>query len=192
MAKTPASNTDDAIADELGKNPVAPKGRATPSRKEREAARKRPLVAGRDAASRKAARSAEQAARERARIGMTNGEERYLPAKDRGPQKRYVRDYVDARFSIGELMIPVVGLLFIASLVTITSMTVIIEIAIYSFFALVAIDVVVLGFILNRRLAEKFGAANVERIRLYAAMRAIQFRRLRLPKPQVKRGAYPR
>ena len=38
---------------------------------------------------------------------MKTGEERYLPARDRGPVKRFIRDYVDSRFSFVELMIPV-------------------------------------------------------------------------------------
>ena len=37
----------------------------------------------------------------------------------------------------------------------------------------------------------KYGKDKVERIRWYAAMRSIQMRFLRLPKPQVKRGQYP-
>jgi hypothetical protein len=50
----------------------------------------------------------------------------------------------------------------------------------------------VLGFVIRKRLAQKFGADRIERgVKLYAAMRALQFRRLRLPKPQVRRGQYP-
>ncbi len=54
-----------------------------------------------------------------------------------------------------------------------------------------SIDIVVVGFILKRKLGAKFGEDKVERIRWYAAMRGLQLRRLRLPKPQVKRGAFP-
>ena len=43
----------------------------------------------------------------------------------------------------------------------------------------------------TRKLAAKFGEDKVERVRWYAAMRALQLRPLRLPKPQVKRGQYP-
>ena len=43
----------------------------------------------------------------------------------------------------------------------------------------------------NKKLAAKFGADKVEKVRWYAAMRALQLRPLRLPKPQVKRGQYP-
>ena len=56
-------------------------------------------------------------------------------------------------------------------------------------FIAVAIDCVILGFLVRRKLAAKFGGMDrVERgVRWYAAMRAIQLRVIRLPKPQVKR-----
>jgi hypothetical protein len=61
---------------------------------------------------------------------------------------------------------------------------------IYVFFFAAIIDAFIYGRILQKRIAERVGAANVERgIKWYAAMRAFQFRRMRLPKPQVKRGA---
>ena len=58
------------------------KGHATPTRKEQEAARKRPLVPSDRRLAARQSRSQVQAARDRARVGMANGEERYLPARD--------------------------------------------------------------------------------------------------------------
>ena len=69
--------------------PLSGKGHATPTRKEREAANKRPLVAGDNKEARKASRAKLQESRDRARVGMANGEEKFLPVRDRGPQKRY-------------------------------------------------------------------------------------------------------
>ena len=37
---------------------------------------------------------------------MRDGDERYYPARDKGPERRFVRDFVDARFSLVELVIP--------------------------------------------------------------------------------------
>lgn len=191
MAKSIPSEADRLAAEELDSNGVPTKGRATPTRKEREAARKRPLVAGNSPEARKAAKGANQTQRERARIGLANGEEKYLPAKDRGAQKRYVRDYIDARYSFGELMIPIVVLLFVATLVPSPGVQSAVEIAVYGLVLLIIIDVVVLGFRLNKKLTAKFGADRLEKIRWYTAMRAIQLRALRMPKPQVKRGQFP-
>ena len=37
---------------------------------------------------------------------MRNGEEKYLLARDKGPVRRFIRDFVDSRFSFIELIIP--------------------------------------------------------------------------------------
>ena len=170
---------------------AAGKGRPTPTRKEKEDARKRPLVSSDRTAARKISREQMAEARERARIGMARGEEKYLPIRDRGPQKKYVRDYVDARFSVGELMIPFVGVLLITTFIPITAIQSIGILALWAFLGIAIIDAVILGFLLKRKLSAKFGEGRVEKVRWYAAMRAFQLRPMRLPKPQVKRGQYP-
>jgi len=170
---------------------LAGKGRPTPSRREREAQRKRPLVPEDRRQANKEARAKLAQAREKARIGMANGEERYLPARDKGPQKRYVRDYVDARFSVGEVMIPLMFLVIVLTFFPQPEIQFFGILALWAFFLVAIIDCVVLGFLINRRLKEKFGDSRVERVRWYAAMRALQLRPMRLPKPQVKRGQYP-
>jgi hypothetical protein len=190
VAKPTQSEADRLAAEELEKNPAAPKGRATPTRKEREAARKRPLVGDRSPEARKASRAAEQAQRDRARVGMANGEEKFLPAKDRGAQKRYIRDYVDARWNFGELMIPIVVILFITLLLPINAQSAV-NLGLYALVLIIIIDSVVLGWRLGRKLNAKFGAENVQKYRFYAAMRAIYLRQLRMPKPQAKRGQFP-
>lgn len=181
MAKTPTPPPADDTA-------VTGKGRATPTRKEREAANKRPLV---PSDRRQAARMSKDqlaAQRERARVGMAAGQEQYLPQRDRGPQKRYTRDFVDARWSVGEVLLPLLALVIVTYFFP--------TIAQYALFgvwiviAIVVIDGIVIGFQLNRRLTAKFG--SMERgVRWYAFMRAIQLRPMRMPKPQVKRGQYP-
>ncbi|MBZ6371944.1 MAG: DUF3043 domain-containing protein, partial [Microbacterium hominis] len=93
-----------AAPDAAPEVPAGPgKNRPTPSRAEQEAARKRPLVA--DTKEARARAKAELAAqREKARIGMANGDERYLPVRDKGPQRRFVRDWVDSGWHAGELL----------------------------------------------------------------------------------------
>ncbi len=188
MAKTPPSTTDSSSD---APNEVVGKGHATPSRREKEAARKRPLVSSDRGEARKNARAQQQIQRDKARIGLANGEEKYLPARDRGPQKRYVRDYVDARLSIGEALLPFLFIVIIATIIPSQEVVAILYIVVYGFITVAIVDVVVVGFILKRRLAEKFGADRVESFRFYAAMRAMQMRIMRLPKPQVKRFQYP-
>jgi len=128
-------------------------------------------------------------ARDRARIGMANGEEKYLPAKDKGPQKRFIRDYVDARFSVGELILPVFIVIFLTMLIP--QIAAYGTIVAYAIILVTAVDAVVMCVQLKRKLDAKFGRDKVEPFRFYAVMRTIYWRRLRLPKPQVKRGQYP-
>ncbi len=170
---------------------VVGKGRPTPSRKEAQALKAQPLVGSRDKAVRKAQRLKMNEARERARVGMMAGEERYLGSRDRGSQRRWVRDYVDARISVGEFLIPLMVILLILMFVPGPAQVYGIFI-VWGFLAFAIVDAVFLGMILKRKLAKKFGAEHVQKgFRWYAAMRAFQFRMMRVPKPQVKRMQYP-
>jgi hypothetical protein len=182
-----------AVDYELNTDSVsAGKGHATPTRKEREAANLHPLVNSDRKAAGKASRAKMAESRERARIGMANGEEKYLVARDRGPQRRYIRDFIDARFSVGEIMIPIMFVVIILTFVQDDVFQVLAILGLWLFFILAVVDCLIVGFRINRKLAAKFGADQLQRgNRWYAAMRALQLRMMRLPKPQVKRGQYP-
>jgi len=185
---------ESAVVDEQTAEPGASgKGRPTPSRRERELARQRPIVPKDRKQAARDSRAREQEQREKARLGMAAGDDRYLPARDKGPQKRYVRDYVDARLSIGEFLIPIMVVVLIATFVSNPVIQGWAMLVVWVFVAITIVDVVILGFVLKRKLAERFGGADkVQRgFRWYAAMRTIQMRFLRLPKPQVKRFQYP-
>lgn len=193
MAKPDTSKTGTPVEYELNTDSVSSsKGRATPTRKEREAANLRPLVSSDRKAGNKANRAKMAESREKARIGMANGEEKYLPMKDRGVQRRYIRDHFDARWSVGELIIPVMFIIIILNFIKDVSIQSAAFIGLLGFFAIAVIDSVVAGIIVKRKLADKFGSDKLQSGNAwYGAMRAFQFRRLRLPKPQVKRGQYP-
>jgi len=122
---------------------------------------------------------------------MERGEERYLPARDKGPQKRFVRDYVDARWNVGEVLLPLMVLVIVTYFIPNQYVAIYALAAVWAVILLVVIDCLILGRTLRKKLAAKFGAGKVERVTWYAAMRAVQLRALRLPKPQVKRGEYP-
>ena len=194
MAKHPvnpdATPAEDTAAPVAAGTPLG-KGAPTPTRRQQEAARKRPLVPDDRKLAAREARQKSAQARERARIGMAAGEEKYLPLRERGPQKRFVRDYVDARFNVGEFMIPIMFVVIILTFIPDPLVQTYGILGLWAFFIVAVVDCVILGFTLNRKLARKFGAGNVQRVRWYAAMRALQLRIMRLPKPTVKRGQYP-
>jgi len=167
------------------------KGRPTPTRREREEANRRPLVAtGKEAQKAQRARLAE--VRERQRVGMANGEEKFLPERDKGPQRKFIRDYVDARYSVGEAMIPIMVLVIVMSIIQVAAIQMITLFVLWGFFIVAVIDCLVVGRLVTSKLTEKYGVGNVQRgNKWYAAMRAMQMKPMRMPKPQIKRGQYP-
>ncbi|HCX86196.1 MAG TPA: DUF3043 domain-containing protein [Micrococcales bacterium] len=195
----PATGTQDAKAPATGASssgaevsPADRKGRPTPTRKEAEAKNRRPLVAsaGDPKAARAEQRKANAEARARMNEAMNTGDERYMPVQHKGVQRRYIRDYVDARFSIGELFIPAAILILVVAFTQPVAIQQYFTYAVWGLLALVILDGFVLNYILKGRLRAKFG--TVERgIPFYAVMRSVQLRPLRMPKPQVKRRQYP-
>nr|WP_318244846.1 DUF3043 domain-containing protein [Microbacterium pullorum] len=167
------------------------KGRPTPSRAEREAARKRPLVA--DTKEARARAKAELAsAREKARIGMANGDERYLPVRDKGPQRKFARDFVDAGWHLGEVVMPMMLLVIMLTFVPIPAITYWSFIGLWIFILFVIGDMILTSIRVKKAAKARFGDTRMEKgLGWYAAMRTIQMRFMRLPKPQVKRGQHP-
>lgn len=196
MAQTPAAPAPNDAPSEgtvLNGVPVAAsgKGRATPSRAEQEAARRRPLVADTKEAKARA-RADLNAQRERARVGMAAGDEKFLPLRDKGPQRRFVRDYVDGRWTLGEFVMPMMVLVIIATFIPVGFFQYWSFIGLWIFILFVIGDMIILSATVKKRVAAKFGKDKVEKgIGWYASMRSMQMRFMRLPKPQVKRGHRP-
>ncbi|KGM10942.1 DUF3043 domain-containing protein [Cellulomonas bogoriensis] len=169
------------------------KGRPTPRRSQAEAARKRPLVPSDRKAAIRAQRAAAKDKREREYRAMQTGDERFMPARDRGPVRRWIRDYVDARRNLGEYFLPVALLMVFSTFVTAGNPTagVVVILVMYTIVLITIVDAVILSRVLKRRLADRFGAEVPRGSRMYGVMRAFQIRRTRLPRPQVRRGEYP-
>ena len=174
---------------EKAKTTATGKGQATPSRKTQEAANRRPLVGEKTKEVRKLSREQMAAERKAAREGMLRGEEKYLPIRDRGPQKKMARDVVDARFNLGEMILPAMFIFLIATTVNIYYVQLASLIVMWILFAAVVADALIIGRKVERELSAKFGYGKLERgLRWYAAMRSLQMRPMRMPKPQTKRG----
>jgi Flp pilus assembly protein TadB len=183
--------------EELAEQAIAParegaKNRPTPKRREQEAARKRPLVE----TDRKAARTADRAKRReqlaKQRQAMLTGDETHLPPRDKGPVKRFIRDYVDARWGIAEFMLPVMLIVLALSFVRQPWAMLIVFALVYGLIAAAIIDTFLMWRRVKKKLTEKFGESAVQRgDGFYTAMRAFQMRRTRMPRPIVARGDYP-
>lgn len=167
------------------------KNRPTPKRRDQEAARKKPLVITDRKAAKVAARAKRMEQSTQMRQAMVTGDDRFLPTRDKGPLRRFVRDSVDARWMVAEFLLPfMVMVLFLQFFQA--SWAASAFLAIYLLVLIAVVD----GFIawrgIKKRLKEKFGAdANLKGLAPYAAMRMMQLRFTRMPRPQVGRGEYP-
>ena len=174
------------------------KGRPTPRRKDAQPKRHTlaPVVTKLE---KKRLREETRVARWAAREAYMRGEESALPARDRGPARRFVRDYIDARRSIGEYFLPIIFIVLLLTLIP-TSATVgdnkgipitqLLSIGVmYSVLIVSVLD----GFILTRKIRKavsaRFPDAPVKGLGMYGWLRSTQMRRMRTPKPQVKAGA---
>jgi hypothetical protein len=165
------------------------KGRPTPSRKEAEAARKArakvPRTRKEIAAAQRATRGESSA---QVRQAMRSGDDRYLPARDKGPVRRFIRDYVDSRFSFIEMLIPLMLVVLILGWTGNRSVASFANVAMLAVFALIIIDIVRLRFRVRRELRARFPDAALNGTTYYAIARSLQMRFMRLPKAQVKVG----
>lgn len=161
------------------------KGRPTPTRKEAEAAARERAKLGTDRkALAKSQRAQRAAASRKMREAFKTGDEAGLPARDRGPHKRFIRDFVDARIGFAELFAPLLVLILILTTIDpelgsgmwMTSVV------------LVLADLFWLRFRVRRAFRKQFPEAPLKGVTYYALVRSLQLRILRLPKPQVKIG----
>jgi hypothetical protein len=165
------------------------KGRPTPTRKEAEAAAKARAKPPRTRRGQVAAqRSIKGESSQRVRQGMRNGEEKYLLARDKGPVRRFIRDFVDSRFSFIELLIPLLVVTMVFGYSGVETLRSLGNAVLFGSILLVIVDMVMLRFRLRRQLAARFPDESVKGTTYYAVTRAMQMKFMRLPKPQVKIG----
>jgi hypothetical protein len=179
------------------------KGRPTPKRREAEQRNRQPLVGAprlpanatkeERKAARAAARQAANAERLKSREALMTGDERHLPAQHRGPARKFARDYVDARYNLGDFLFPVAIVVLGLGLVSPPAIRPLASVAVlllYVFLLVVLVDAYFLSRRINRLAFAKFGAQSAGAGR-YGALRSMQIRRFRLPRPTVKRGQHP-
>ncbi|MDK0519070.1 DUF3043 domain-containing protein [Streptomyces sp. ML-6] len=194
-SKEEKAPTDKVTADlsKQPRDPQAPKGRPTPKRSEAQSQRRRassgaPLDRKEAARRQREARRADLA---RQREALASGDERYLPIRDKGPVRRFVRDYVDSRFCVAEFFLPLAVIILILSVIQIRNIQNISLLLWLFVIVLIVVDSIGLSIRLRKQLKERFPDTPKRGAVAYGLMRTLQMRRLRLPKPQVKRGERP-
>ncbi len=168
---------------------VGGKGRPTPTRKEAEAAAKARAKVPRtrkEMAQRQ--RQTKSESSKQVRAAMKSGDERYLLARDKGPVRRFIRDYVDSRFSFVELMIPILIVTMVLGYSGNSQLATIGNTLLFGMLLLVVLDLVLLRRRIRKQLAIRFPDESVKGTTYYAVTRSLQMKFMRMPKAKVKIG----
>ena len=127
------------------------------------------------------------------REGMLAGDERYLMARDKGPERALVRDVIDSRRTIGTWFF---GLTFVVMLISFNqSLNPSVALSANLLFLLFAAATLIDSYIFCRKIKKLIQARypkttqRMWSLYFYAVMRGISFRFMRNPKPRVKIGA---
>jgi hypothetical protein len=170
----------------------AGKGRPTPRRREAQKRRTGP-VAPPPKTRREAVRRAREQGNDRradARQGLRAGDERYLSARDRGPERRMVRDIVDSRRNAGVLFLLSAVVYFAGLLIPSVQIKAAITALWLTVLILLVVDSAVIGLRIRKLMRERYPDSNepLGTLIFYGATRATMIRRWRMPKPAVEVG----
>lgn len=183
--RTPAEETPAETVDKVGG-----KGRPTPTRKEAEAAaRERARLPKDRRAMMKRQRDLRVEDSRKMRAAMKSGDERYLPPRDRGPVRRFIRDLVDSRLRFGDVMIPVFIVLLVIQYGFYGSPAAQFAGALVLPMMLLAIfEIMIIRYRVRKEVSRRWPEETLKGVTAYAVMRAMNMRWMRLPKPQTRIG----
>jgi hypothetical protein len=153
--------------------------------------RAEPPPANRKEALKKAREKAKEDRAER-RAAMMAGDDRYLLARDKGPERALVRDIVDRRLTIGTWFFGGALIVLIGSSAAMPTPVQIVSNFLWALLAVgTLLDSILLGREVRKKVRDRFpkSTQKMTSLYLYASMRGLTFRRLRIPKPRVKIGA---
>lgn len=173
----------------MTETPSSKKGRPTPKRRDAEAARKvSPLAPASTKIEKKRAKELNRASRIANRAAYMRGEESALPARDKGPVKKFARNYVDTRRSIGEYFLPIIFAVLIMTLIPIPAFQLGSIALMYGVLLISVVDGIFLSKKIKRAAQERFPTGEFKGLGMYGWLRSTQMRRMRMPKPQVSPG----
>lgn len=142
-----------------------------------------------------ATKEAKKAERENARLRRTEmrqlylkGDERALPKRDKGPVRKFARDYVDSRWSIAEFFLPLLMVVLLLTALPSVTVKVFATLVMYLVVLISMLDGIWMGRQIKKHCAAKYPGESAKGVSMYAWMRSTQIRRLRTPAPQVARG----
>lgn len=162
------------------------KGKPTPKRKDAEAKLKiSPLSPTASKDAKRALKEQSRVRRLEARAAYMRGEESALPYRDKGPARRFVRNYIDERRSISEYFLVLIMLVLFLTIIPIPAVQLAAVALMYSSMIFMTVNGIFLSKKLKKLVAEKYPEESTKGIGMYGWMRSTQLRRLRAPAPQV-------
>ena len=174
--------------------PSRPSGKGRPTPRRREAQRRRtgpvapPPKTRREAAKR--IREQGNDRRTEAREGVRAGDERYLPPRDRGPERRLVRDIIDSRRNAGVLFLLSAIVYFVGLIIPNVQVKAAITALWLTVLILLVVDSTLIGLRIRKLMRQRYPDSSepLSRLIFYGATRATMIRRWRMPKPAVDVG----
>ncbi len=191
---TDATTTGDGLVESEGRV-VTTSGKGRPTPKRSVAQGRRPGPPPPPPTTRKEAykrmRETQASRRAESRAGMARGDDSYLPARDRGPVRKLVRDMVDSRRNIGSFFLLIAGIALIGTIVPSLVVRAYASYVLFGFFLILIVDSVILSRKVKAKVAERFpdGSVKTKGVVWYAISRSTMIRRWRFPKPEVPLGA---
>ena len=162
------------------------KGKPTPKRKDAEAKLKvSPLSPTASKDAKRALKEQSRVRRLEARAAYMRGEESALPYRDKGPARRFVRNYIDEHRSISEYFLVLIMLVLFLTIIPIPAVQLAAVALMYSSMIFMTVNGIFLSRKLKKLVAEKYPEEPTKGIGMYGWMRSTQLRRLRAPAPQV-------
>jgi hypothetical protein len=185
--------TTGSPAPEEDTRPVAQtgKGRPTPKRSEANKGREQAITGSRTRSSAGSAGSkapADRTDRARRYDAMKRGEDWALNPRDKGPERKLVRDFVDSKRRISEFYMYALIVLLLALFSRNKTVEDYVSPFVIVLIVLVFIDGFLIRMQIRRLMAQRFPGSSARGLTLYAVIRALQIRRFRVPAPQVKPG----
>ena len=179
-------------ADAGGSTKATGKGRPTPRRREAQRRRTGPVAPPPRTRREAYKRMREQGGDRRTTVreAMRSGDERYLGARDRGPERRLVRDIIDSRRNAGTLFLLSAVVYFVGLIVPSVQVKAAITALWLTVLILLIVDSTVIGFRIRKLMRERFpdSTQKTSSLIFYGATRATMIRRWRTPKPVVEVG----
>jgi hypothetical protein len=179
------------------------KGRPTPKRSEAERNRYQSIQGGRSSgtrtttATRTTPLTKEEKARDRERYrsdrnrrmdAMKRGEDWALGPRDKGPARKLARDYVDAHRRPSEYYMYALVVLLIVLISRNKALNGVVSYLVGALILIIIIDGFLIRNALRKLIAERLPGESARGLTMYAVMRAMQIRKMRMPAPRLKPG----